>query len=642
MRDVLILTSGQEEHHYVARNLRDHLEDQAGTDLRVEVRELGQDGLQGWMTWVRGRLGRKFKGGDQVLRWVRRATDGPLGRSRWPELRRGVARALEESRPELVVFFDPAVGMALQERVQNRSEAGFQRVGVALEAEDVRPWVNVPADLLWVADEAIAEELREKNPVVKEVIGGGWPVRAEFVCPIKAEAKRSAGAFRILYLVNSRRRKALRTVERLLQHRRVEVTAVVGKEEELKKVLGQALPDAKGRLTVRGWVKDLAGLIREHDLVVTKPGTISVREILAVGQPLVLVEGGKKAGERKGMCRMVTRIGCGALADSPKEIAQRVEAVLEGDGVGLREWRRRARKEAQRAAGAVERLSDRVRQMAKVARVTERSPELRLLPSLGSSGKKQILMVDLHTHTIFSDGRLTLRELVDFYGRRGFDAISVTDHLVDPRRLMGRLAGLTGLVLTPADLPEYFQILREERNRAWAKYRMILFPGLEFNHDGLTAKRSAHLLGVDLKEPIDPALSLKEICQRIREQGGLTIAAHPHHMSSAWGKDTLYLWERQEEYRPLIDAWEIGNRDDLFNPVGLKRMPFLAGSDFHKPKHLISWKTLLFCEKDPEAIKNCIRQNRDVSITLYRDHRFGMSRQGEEGGVEISTSAVAG
>lgn len=140
-----------------------------------------------------------------------------------------------------------------------------------------------------------------------------------------------------------------------------------------------------------------------------------------------------------------------------------MEAVLEGDGVGLREWRRRARKEAQRAAGAVERLSERVRQMAQVARVMERSPELRLLPSLGSSGKKQILMVDLHTHTIFSDGRLTLRELVDFYGRRGFDAISVTDHLVDPRRLMGRLAGLTGLVLTPGDLPEYFRALSEEK-----------------------------------------------------------------------------------------------------------------------------------------------------------------------------------
>ena len=249
-------------------------------------------------------------------------------------------------------------------------------------------------------------------------------------------------------------------------------------------------------------------------------------------------------------------------------------------------------------------------------------------------------MVDFHTHSMFSDGRLTLRELVDFYGRRGFDALSVTDHLVDPRRLLGRLAGMTGLVLTPADLPEYFRALRQERDRAWAKYRMILFPGLEFNHDGLTAKGSAHLLGVDLKEPIDPALSLKEICQQVREQGGLTIAAHPHHMSSAWGKDTLYLWERKEEYRDLIDAWEIGNRDDLFNPVGLKRMPFIAGSDFHKPKHLISWKTLLFCEKDPEAIKECIRRNLDVSISLYRDHRFGMEGANPIRESRLSTSAA--
>jgi hypothetical protein len=642
MRDVLILTSGQEEHPYVARTLRDHLEELAGSDLRVEVRELGQDGLQGWLAWLRERLARRSKSGDQILKWVRRATDGALGRSRWPELRRGVARTLEESRPELVVFFDPAVGVALQERVQDRSEAGFQRVGVALEAEDLRAWENVPADLIWVADEGAGEELKEKNPGVKEVVAGGWPVRPGFVCRARSEAKRSSEKFRILYLVNSRRKKAGRTLERLLEIDGTELTAVVGREEEMKKSLLEAVADSKDRLTVRGWVKDLAGLIREHDLVVTKPGTISVREILAVGQPVVLVEGGKKSEERKGMCRLVTRIGCGALADSPKEIAQRVESALEGGGVGLQEWRRRARKEAQRSREAGMRLAERILHMVRTLAVAERSPELRLLPSAGETGRRQLLMVDLHAHSIFSDGRLTLRELVDFYGRRGFDALAVTDHLVDPRRLLGRLASLSGLVLTPDGLPEYFQALAGERNRAWAKYRMILFPGLEFNHDGLTAKGSAHLLGVDLKEPIDAALPLKEICQRIRGQGGLTIAAHPHHMSSAWGKDTLYLWERQEEYRSLIDAWEIGNRDDLFNPVGLKRMPFIAGSDFHKPKHLISWKTLLFCEKDPEAIKECIRRNLDVSITLYRDHRFGMVDRAEENSRKVSTSTGGG
>ena len=623
MKDILILTGGQEEHHYVARALRDVLEEEAGADVRVEVREVGQGGVEGWLGWITEKMVKGGMKGEKMRKWIQRVGGGDKGRPGWAQLRRFVALTLEEARPEVVVFFHPAVGLALQERVEGRLEAGFQRVGVVLEAEDLPGWDAVTADLLWVADEGAAEELREKNTKTQDVVAGGWPVRIGFD-PGEKDKIKTGGAIqkRILYLINSRRRKAQRTLEKMLAIEGVKVTAVVGKEEGLKRDLQKRFSELKERFEIHGWVKNLAGMIRGHDLVVTKPGTISVREVLATGRPVVLVEGGKGADRRKGMRRLVTRIGCGALGDSPGEIASRIEDAMEGGGVGLREWNRRARKEALRSIGATERLASRILQMAKSANHVEKVPELRLV-SRGNTGRKGLLMVDLHAHTIFSDGRLTVSELVDFYGRRGFDALAVTDHLVDHRRLLGKLANMTGLVLTSEDLPDYFRVLQEEKNRAWTKYRMILFPGLEFNHDGLTAKGSAHLLGVDLVEPIDPSLSLKEICHKIRGQGGLTIAAHPHHMSSAWGKDTLYLWERQDEFRPLIDAWEIGNRDDLFNPVGLKKLPFIAGSDFHKPKHLTSWKTLLWCEKDPEAIKECIRKNKDVSITLYRDHRFG-------------------
>ena len=94
-------------------------------------------------------------------------------------------------------------------------------------------------------------------------------------------------------------------------------------------------------------------------------------------------------------------------------------------------------------------------------------------------------------------------------------------------------------------------------------------------------------------------------------------------MTTEWGKNTLYLWENQERYAPLLDAWEIANRNNIFSPVSLKRLPFLANSDFHKPKHIESWKTILRCEKHPDAIKACIRDNRNVSITLYRDEAVG-------------------
>jgi hypothetical protein len=90
-------------------------------------------------------------------------------------------------------------------------------------------------------------------------------------------------------------------------------------------------------------------------------------------------------------------------------------------------------------------------------------------------------------------------------------------------------------------------------------------------------------------------------------------------MKSEWGKNTLYLWENQEIFAPLLDAWEVANRNNMFNPVSSMRLPYIANSDFHKPKHIYSWKTLLACARSPEAIKECIRKNEHVAITLYRD-----------------------
>ena len=40
------------------------------------------------------------------------------------------------------------------------------------------------------------------------------------------------------------------------------------------------------------------------------------------------------------------------------------------------------------------------------------------------------LLCELHAHTTWSDGALSVRELADLYGRAGFDVLAVTDHSV--------------------------------------------------------------------------------------------------------------------------------------------------------------------------------------------------------------------
>ncbi len=51
----------------------------------------------------------------------------------------------------------------------------------------------------------------------------------------------------------------------------------------------------------------------------------------------------------------------------------------------------------------------------------------------------------------------------------------------------------------------------------------------------------------------------------------------------------------------------------------LKHYPYVANSDFHKPKHMYSWKTLVRCAKNWDAIARTLRENVDVALTLYRN-----------------------
>ncbi len=45
------------------------------------------------------------------------------------------------------------------------------------------------------------------------------------------------------------------------------------------------------------------------------------------------------------------------------------------------------------------------------------------------------LLCDFHIHTDMSDGSLPVDEVVDMYGSKGFDVISITDHILDSHTL---------------------------------------------------------------------------------------------------------------------------------------------------------------------------------------------------------------
>ncbi|MDX1952360.1 MAG: glycosyltransferase [Verrucomicrobiota bacterium] len=650
MKKVLILTAAfGEGHNTAARNIRDALE-LMSEDIKIEILDLFETSY--------GRLNSIAK--KSYLGLVQHAPsvwggiyslldNSPLfeknlaGMSR---LRDALEDILKVTQPDCVVSTYPVYGHVIKEIYKDYSEKPFRFITVVTDSITINSlWYKAPADLFCVPNAPSAEVMVAGGIPKNKVLPVGFPVSPQFLefGPVDLKSPKFKEPRKILYIINTGKKKAGKVLDELLEIPHTQLTVTVGRDAELKAKITERAEKFQDRVRVIGWTNMMPQLMMEHHLVITKAGGATVQECIAARAPMIINQ--VIPGQEEGNAKLVEQFGLGAVASKNKEVPALVESAFVEGAAQWGQWRRNmaafSKPDAAFLIGELILEEENVPSARRKKRLFQ-SPSASKIeaPSFGQPIRRTLLC-DFHIHSNYSDGKLSVPEIVDFYGSHGFDCICLTDHLADPRRLIGKFIELANFTLAPDQLEEYFEVLERERRRAWRKYSMHVLSGIEFNKDGFTKKTSAHLLGVDLKKPINPALDLLETIEQIHAQGGLTIASHPHMMKSEWGKNTLYLWLNQEIFADKIDAWEIANRNNLFTPIGLKNLPFIANSDFHKPKHIYSWKTILHCEKEVEAIKDCVRKNVDLSITLYRDFTRKLTEERPVLDVEQSLSFPA-
>jgi UDP-N-acetylglucosamine:LPS N-acetylglucosamine transferase len=639
MKKILILTAGfGDGHNAAARNLREAIE-LITEDAKVEVLDL----FESTYGTLNALLKQTYQG---LVRYAPTLWSGVFSVFDHPglfrrqvdtmgRLRRALAGVLHDSEPDVVVSCYPVYAQVIEDIYHGHAERPFRLITVITDSISVcSAWYRAPSDLWVVANEPTADVLARAGVPSTRVQATGFPVSPVFAQerPPLLPVPRHGGSWKVLYVINTGKAKAGKSLDRLLKLDNVELTITVGRDAALKARLAERLRDHGPRVHLYGWTNQMPRLLMSHHLVIGKAGGAIVQEAIAARCPMIVNQ--VIPGQEEGNARLLEILKIGAVAENSKALSERVRDAFAHRGRQWQAWRtaldRVSRPDA--ALRLAELVLDQARHATRAPRPLQPFEERSGrdgAPRPGVPKSACVQLCDFHIHTNYSDGRLALPEVIDFYGRRGFDCICITDHTADPRRLIGKFSELLNLTIACEQLDEYFDVLERERRRAWRKYEMLVMTGLEFNKEGFTRKTSGHLLGLDLKAPIPPSLDFMEIIARLHAQGGLAVAAHPHVMKSEWGKNTLFLWENQELFAPVIDAWEIANRNNIFTPVGLKRMAYLANSDFHKPRHIYSWKTILYCEKDPEAIKECIRRNERVSMTLYRDGLSGEALRAE-------------
>jgi hypothetical protein len=234
--------------------------------------------------------------------------------------------------------------------------------------------------------------------------------------------------------------------------------------------------------------------------------------------------------------------------------------------------------------------------------------------------KVEPLLCELHAHTRWSDGALSLPELVDLYGRSGFDVLCVTDHvnrLDDP--------------WLPADTPlrcihagnhaEYLAEVDAQAERARREYDLLLIPGLELTVNDLDPFLAAHAVAVGCRAFVAVDDGLENALVHARSEGAALVAAHPFRarrgvQGSVHGsRATMRFASEWRTLSPLVHRWELFNRYDLFGWVAQRGLPAVANGDFHRLEHLPGWKTLLPCGKDERAVADYLRSTRPAFLT---------------------------
>jgi predicted metal-dependent phosphoesterase TrpH len=201
------------------------------------------------------------------------------------------------------------------------------------------------------------------------------------------------------------------------------------------------------------------------------------------------------------------------------------------------------------------------------------------------------MLYELHSHSTYSDGLASPREIVE-YAKRSLDGIAITDH----DAIAGSIEAL-----------EY----------STDKFRVL--PGME------VSSADGHILALNVRELVPRDLPASETVDRIHGLGGLAIAAHPYDRRRKGVGDLIF--------RVPFDAVEavnghtFGNRRAPWKACADAGLTLVGGSDAHTLAEVGS-VTVEFAGEFESALKSGKISVRSRSLPrLLITHAIGILRR---------------
>ncbi len=291
-------------------------------------------GLALTVRFARGNYDRRWRNGDSPLvGWV----------SGWPWLQKGLPHDNPGGVVATHVF---ALRMALAHR--QRLNGQWPIYGVVTDYGLHGYWPIQGVDGYFTGHEEVRQALLQRGVSPDVAYASGIPLREDFVHEETWQPARIAGPLRVAMLAGGLQSGAYTSTTtwfvamlraQKVKPEQVRFSVVTGSRAALKQQMEEVARHSCWDINVRGIVHDMAGFMRSHDMLIAKPGGLSVAESLACGLPLACLRPGP--GQETANAGFLARHGLDLSAGTPEGAAKLIaRAVAEPDW--LADARRRA------------------------------------------------------------------------------------------------------------------------------------------------------------------------------------------------------------------------------------------------------------------------------------------------------------
>lgn len=199
------------------------------------------------------------------------------------------------------------------------------------------------------------------------------------------------------------------------------------------------------------------------------------------------------------------------------------------------------------------------------------------------------MRVELHSHThhskqkkVYYDGVCTPEQMVKAASRKGLGALGVTDH-----------DSLEGV---------------KDAKKYGKKYGVLIIPGEEVTTwDG-------HCLALGVQERITPGMTLEDTLDKIKQQGGVSVAVHPFDIKKDGMREKCRKCDAIEVFNALNMDRISNNR--AWNFALKTKKPMVAGSDAHNTEMIGHGNVMIEADSVDDILK-AIKKGKTRLVTKY-------------------------